>query len=242
MVAGENVDALKEEAAPDVTPSQVAEPTEAASGGKPVSDPLKPLDQIFKKDRDFSGGATIEEHHKRLAAIFLHEGVPEEVRQIFETAKNISLYSHFAYRLHQPAELMGYAALEKAMRLRADTDAPDLMAKRRVDWWEIIARAAEDGWFRQEELSGPRAVAVHRARQRKFFDSLLEGDEAIKLPEPTEAEILTELKSMGGINGKLNAARELRNFLAHGSVGVSPSSVGTLALTAELINQLFPVP
>lgn len=209
---------------------------------RPASDPLKPLDKIFKKDRDFVGGVTIEQHHERLAAISLHDGVPEDVRQLFETAKNIALYSHYAYRLHQPAELLGYIAFEKAMRLRAETDAPDLMAKKHVDWWKIVKRAVQDGWFRYEGLSGPRRVATYRARLRKVFESLPEGDEVVEVPEPTEAEVLREINSLGGIMQKLAATLALRNFLAHGSVSLSPSSCGTLERTAELINQLFRVP
>jgi hypothetical protein len=242
MGAGDDVNDLNEGVVAAGSPSLMAEPNAAAGRGQAVSDPLKPLDQIFKKDRDFAGGLTIEQHHKRLAVILLHDGVPAEVRQLFETAKNIALYSHYAYRLHQPAELLGYIAFEKAMRLRAATDAPDLMAKRHISWWAIVNRAVEDRWFRYDELSGPRRIATFRAWQRNLLESLPGGDEVVEVPEPTEAEILRELESLGGIMQKLGATLALRNFLAHGSVSVSPSSVGTLERMAELINQLFRAP
>lgn len=218
-------------------------PQDIREGGlNTVSDPLKPLDKIFAKDRDFVGGATIEQHHQRLSDISLHDGVPEEVRQLFETAKNIALYSHYAYRLHQPAELVGYIAFEKAMRIKASIDASDLMRKRYVRWMDIVARAVRDGWFRYDELEGPQRIARYRAFQRKLYTSLPQGDECVEVPEPAEAEILRELEALGGMMPKLAATLKLRNFLAHGEAGVSPSSVGSLARTAELINQLFREP
>lgn len=221
----------------------MSEPLGIREGGlKTVSDPLKPLDKIFAKDRDFVGGVSIEQHHQRLSDISLHEGVPEEIRQLFETAKNIALYSHYAYRLHQPAELVGFIAFERAMRIKASIDAPDLMQKRHVGWMNIVARAVRDGWFRYDELEGPRRIARYRALQRNLYENLSQGDERVEVPEPTEAEILTELEALGGIMPKLAATLKLRNFLAHGEGGLSPSSVGSLARTAELINQLFREP
>src|SRR6185436_14808131 len=57
--------------------------------------------------------------HAQLSAMTLHRGVPLAARQLFETAKNASLYSWFVYRFHQVAELVAYSALELALRARA---------------------------------------------------------------------------------------------------------------------------
>lgn len=204
-----------------------------------VSDPLKPLEQIFSKDRDFAGGITIEGHHEQLSAINLHEKVPVEVRQIFETAKNISLYSHYAYRLHQPAELMGFVALERAMRIRAEQISAVRITKKRINMTDIIKIAIEDNWFRYEDLVDPRHVATNRARQKKVYEMIRAGHEWFEDPELVEEDILAELKHLDGMEKKLKVAFSIRHSVAHGDFGLSPTSVASLTRTAELINQLF---
>jgi hypothetical protein len=43
-----------------------------------------------------------EKQYARLAEIKLNEAAPQDVRQLFETAKNLSLYSWFVYRFCNP--------------------------------------------------------------------------------------------------------------------------------------------
>ena len=71
-----------------------------------VEDPLKSLNEICSPDprqKHFTG--SLSDRHHILSEINLHLGVPVDVRQLFETAKNLCLYTWFVYRFHQVAEL-----------------------------------------------------------------------------------------------------------------------------------------
>ena len=72
---------------------------------------------------------TLEEMHQLLDDIVLNDEVPDDVYQLFETAKNLSLYSWFMYRFHQVAELMSYTALEMALRHRYLLEHPNKKEK-----------------------------------------------------------------------------------------------------------------
>ncbi len=91
-----------------------------------ASDPLKPLDKILSQDRDFFP-QTIEQRHATISEITVHEGVPLKVQQVFETARNLSLYAFYAYRFHQVAELMAYIAFEMALSQRVQQETPALL-------------------------------------------------------------------------------------------------------------------
>jgi hypothetical protein len=85
-----------------------------------VPDPLKALSEVYAPDaRQAHFVGTLADAHAILTQITLHTGVPVNVRQLFETAKNVSLYSWFVYRFHQVAESVAYSALEMALRERA---------------------------------------------------------------------------------------------------------------------------
>lgn len=60
--------------------------------------------------------------HADLNVIAIHDGVPLHVRQLFETAKNLSLYSWFVYRFHPIAQLIGHSSLEQALKERVARD------------------------------------------------------------------------------------------------------------------------
>jgi hypothetical protein len=56
--------------------------------------------------------------HEAVAAFSFHSGVPEDITQHFETAKNVYIYSWFIYRFQPVAELQSLACLEYALRVR----------------------------------------------------------------------------------------------------------------------------
>ena len=84
-----------------------------------IDDPLKALEEILKPDprRPHLVG-TLAEEHADLATISLNDAVPVIVAQLFETAKNVSLYSWFVYRFHPVSESVAFSALELALNLR----------------------------------------------------------------------------------------------------------------------------
>lgn len=61
--------------------------------------------------------------HDAVAGFILHPTVPEDIAQLFETVKNVFLYSWFIYRFQPVAESQSLTCLEYALRLRL---APDI--------------------------------------------------------------------------------------------------------------------
>ncbi len=106
-----------------------------------LQDPLKPLDRIYEPDeRQISFTASLEDRHAALEEITLSDAAPLDVRQLFETAKNLSLYSWFVYRFHQVSELISFSALEMALRERYLLENPiclmsiNLTGSRQLSW------------------------------------------------------------------------------------------------------------
>src|SRR5688572_7886449 len=59
---------------------------------------------------------TLEDHHAEAAAQSLHAAVPRDVVQQFDTARNLYLYTWFAYPLVHVAELHALSTLEFGLR------------------------------------------------------------------------------------------------------------------------------
>jgi len=102
-----------------------------------IDDPLKSLVEVMHPDpRRSNIVGTLQDEHDDLASIRLNDGVPLVVAQLFETAKNVSLYSWFVYRFHPVSELVAFSALELALNLRkaglpanmAASQNPEVMA------------------------------------------------------------------------------------------------------------------
>ena len=84
---------------------------------------MKSLDQLTAADERYSFFAILlEQIHEDLQSTTLYERVPSDVREIFDTAKSLSLYSWFVYEFNAVAMLTGFLALEKAVRARAEIE------------------------------------------------------------------------------------------------------------------------
>ena len=207
------------------------------------TDALKTLDQVLVSDPR-NDHVELEDWHARIDKIKLTDSTPIAVKQLFENAKNISLYSYFAYRLHQPAEAIAYGALEQALKLKYEQEKGSLILKREPRTLAALMNIAlEQGWITDEGYESSRNLAASRVQTRLIHKRIDEGafeeGDSFPTPEPTEGEIIAEMRSMDIANKRLHAGRHIRNFLAHGDHGLSASSIGTLANVAEEINQLF---
>lgn len=207
------------------------------------ADALKPINQVLVADPR-NEGIELAEWHSRIAEVVLVETTPIEVRQIFENAKNIALYAYFAYRLHQPAEIIGYTALEKALKLKFELEQENINLEKHpnklADYMNV---ALAQGWIKSEGYNSYRLLASFRVQQKKIVE-LIESDtldhqESRPVPEPEEHEIIAEMREMGIAERVLHAGRHIRNFLVHGDRGLSPTSIRTLKKIAEEINQLY---
>ncbi len=88
-----------------------------------IDDPLKPLADINTADpRQVHFVESLPDAHAELADMTLTTCTPKAVRQLFETAKNVSLYSFFVYPFHQVSESVAFQALEMALRARYKAD------------------------------------------------------------------------------------------------------------------------
>jgi hypothetical protein len=176
-----------------------------------------------------------------LSEIVLAAHVPLNVRQLFETAKNVSLYSWFVYRFHQVAELVAYSALEMALKERAgffegaaESDTRSVPGLKR-----LLEKSKKEGWLKGELFPSFRMLATERARHAQVTFAISAEVETIAITEPTENEIQAAMREIDIVQILIDRAPWIRNRLAHGSSTLSPTSVHTLGLVAEAINQLF---
>tara|TARA_R100000656_G_scaffold124050_1_gene101380 strand:- start:728 stop:1357 length:630 start_codon:yes stop_codon:yes gene_type:complete len=201
-------------------------------------DSLKEIDQITTPDpRQMLFSQSLEDRHTRLAEITLKKSVPPEVRQLFETAKNISLYSWFVYRFHQASEMIAYSVLEMSLRLRYELENPD--CKKPPMLYGLIEHAINQQWISKENFPQLLLQAKNAADFQKTIEAAKKlnqpGDE-IAIDEPSEEDIKYHLQNT---NLKfLFSIPKLRNDLAHGSDALSPSSISTLRRIANIINQI----
>ena len=212
-----------------------------------IQDPLKSLDKIYEPDeRQSSFIADLPDIHKLLASITLNDAVPLAVKQLFETAKNLSLYTWFVYRFHQPAELISFAAMEMALRHRYLSENPDLpeSQKKLLSLYKLLQHAKKEKWLRNEGFKNRYAIARHNAEIRKASEALSVSDlkegQSLLLEDPTEEEIALAMSELDMVAAISDHSNKIRNDLAHGSETLHWNSISTIALNAEVINQIYP--
>ncbi|MBI3432961.1 MAG: hypothetical protein HY018_12215 [Hydrogenophilales bacterium] len=202
-----------------------------------MMDILKPLEEVTEPDErwanfgypnpvDFSfRPVALPERHAAIVAISLTPSVPEYIREHFETAKNLLLYAWFVYRFIPVAELHAYSTAEMALKERARKES--LRAKTLAPLLKI---AIERRWIVDEGFSNVR-------REREAMDQEWEWRRQLGVSSTPE-----ELDAQRYCKMLFDSMPYLRNDLAHGSKTVRPGGLGTLAICADLINQLFKAP
>ncbi|MDZ7919355.1 hypothetical protein [Rhodoferax sp.] len=194
-------------------------------------DGLEPLQSVLNRDERWCalGNRSLEQHHTLIAQYSLHAGVPEQVAQQYENARNTWLYAFFSYRLLQVALMQVHVAGEAAIKARAKAEGVDtaktslkVLMDMALDrrWlldtnFEVTARRAER---EAEQLKNLRFMGVDRS---PFVGPLHEQDYAKRL---------------------VDAFRHIRNSLAHGEVLLDPNLGWAFLAVRDLINQLFPLP
>lgn len=206
----------------------------------PIDDPLKPLTKVYEPDeRRANLVGTLTEEHADLASMTLHDGVPSDVHQLFETAKNVSLYSWFVFRFHPVAESVGFAALELALNLRragVSRLAPD---HRSPGLSSLLQDAFRDGVLREIDFPSREAYVYQVALQRKIIEAVLARPEGGEIAPPTEDELTAVQADFRLAEYLTTLWPSVRNALAHGSPMLVPRSRTTLRMISEAINQLF---
>lgn len=209
-----------------------------------IEDPLKSLENILDPDERcafFVGN--LEDVHTALNNINLHTNVPLDVKQLFETAKNLSLYSWFVYRFHQVAEMVGFSAMEMALRKRFELENPDRKAPM---FRKLLKHAKKKHWISDKGFPGYEERAANQARSLKILEAIEslnpeEGQGSLMVEDPTMEEVMQTIENMDIVGAIVESAPELRNNLAHGSSTLHPNSISTLRTAADVINQVFSV-
>ncbi len=94
--------------------------------------PLKPLAEILQADPRFASDMMLsegewrpvrfEDHYALVQATELHRGIPDEVQETFDRARNVVLFAWFCYGLLVVAEMQAFSALELGLKLRLRAD------------------------------------------------------------------------------------------------------------------------
>jgi hypothetical protein len=163
---------------------------------------------------------TLEEFHKRVEKIRLHDGVPEKIRSHFETARNLVIYSWFYYPFNVTAELCAYTSVEYALRIKAGK------LSGRPSFRRLLRKAVEENWIRDEGFS----------HVKRKHDDLRAYNEDL----PPDFQIRESELAQEYCKNLTESLPFLRNDLAHGSSTLHEQGAFTVQICADLINQLFP--
>jgi hypothetical protein len=204
-----------------------------------VKDPLKSLSTIFEYDRPFLTGE-IEDFHAELSLVTLDTSTDVDVRQLFETAKNVALYSRFVYRFHQVAESVGFGALELTLkrhhsRLASGRTPVGLV---RLLRWSFDTGLLDAAYF-GDRLDDLTKAGIRKERERSA-DKLRDAGQVPEDPNRpiTKDDMQDGLTRSLGVHYYIGVVSGLRNNLSHGSTMLAPSCISSLRRTAELINYL----
>jgi hypothetical protein len=196
---------------------------------------LKKFEEIYQKDKpqDFftvldpkhPGNfrpLTLEDFYRAAEGIQLHDGVPDEVRSHFQTARNLLIYSWFYYPFNVTAQFCAYTSVEFALRIK-DDNHPGRPSFRR-----LLRKAVEQKWISDDGFS-------HIRRRREAFREY--NQELLTEFQLPEKELVDDYcKTLA------EALPYLRNDLAHGISFLHHSGAKDVQICADLINQLFPKP
>lgn len=165
---------------------------------------------------------TLEDFHETANSIELHEGVPEEIRNHFQTARNLIIYSWFYYPFNVTAQLCAYTSLEFALRIRAGKNGS------RISFKALLEKAVKENWIRDEHIG---QVKQHHEDLRAYNEGLPSEWRS------TQTELAQEFCKRITV-----AIPSLRNTLAHGSTFLHNGGASAVRICADLINQLFERP
>jgi hypothetical protein len=193
---------------------------------------LKTLDDILQPDPrqrawsilNHSTGVVrprlLSDHYAEVSAIVLHDGVPEEVRNHFQTTRHLCIYSWFVYSFMVVAEFHAFATLELALRKRLPPDS--FKASRPPTLRKLLQIAIAENWLCDA------ALGKWNPRRRQADGEIGTADEM-----PDAHEYLTILSE---------ALPVVRNAIAHGTHMLWPTRYHSLGLVAAAINALYEQP
>lgn len=191
---------------------------------------------------------TIDDYHKNVEPYELHEGVPENVRIHFDTARNIYLYAWLVYRFYPVAEHHAYISIEYALREKIGEECgahPDYPGKKPT-LKPLLRYAIDHELLKNENFEAYRSRGEIRSRQRYEMEKRQEmqdkGLSEITL-DYSEVEITEEdLADYDYLEVILEAIPNLRNDYSHGSSTLHNHAINGIKIAWEIISQLYDRP
>ncbi len=197
------------------------------------ADELKPFEEVLLADprqavwsvMTPSGfrKVTLEDHHKRVTHLVLSASVPAGIRESFDTARNLYVYSWFVYPFQTVAELQAYTVLEAALRLRIQREENQSV----YGLAACFDHAFKRRWLRDD---GVRYYQKLIERQKRVAGCSGGAESIDSSAAPTDQW----LRRVG------SSFRQFRNDLAHGDFMLLGQTVRTLEICCDVINQIFP--
>jgi hypothetical protein len=194
---------------------------------------LKKFEEICQKDsrqdsfsvldpnhRGIFRKRTLEDFHRMAASISLHDGVPEEIRSHFATARNLVVYSWFYYPFNVSAQLSAYISVEFALKHRSGKLGSTTSFSR------LLKHAVKEGWISDKGFSHPKLRSERIRSMNEAYPPEFRTPEPALIREYCDALVKT--------------MPFLRNDLAHGSSFLWEAGASHVRVCAELVNQLFP--
>lgn len=194
--------------------------------GEVKIDTLKPFEELLEPDSrqkyfavvnritGESRQISLRDRYQAIEYIVLSPDVPDEIREHFDTARNLLVYSWFVYRFNQVAELHAFSSLEFALKTKCG-DTPKGLKK-------LLETAVGQGWILDSGFRYYRPVE----------DDVMPGDE-VDRGDPDSKDVQEYCKTL------VETLPFIRNELAHGSRMLHPNGSTTLRIVADIINQLF---
>lgn len=183
------------------------------------------------------------DHHGEIACFELNQFVPKDVRIHFETAKNLYLYAWFVFRFYPVAEQQALASLEFALRQHLlDTTNIEVTKAEKLGLSELLKRARNEGFIRNERLLRRRQWATEIARDRYCLEQMRLMDEAgctEMLFDDSQIQPTQEDLAHDWIGDFIENLPKIRNNYAHGSSTLHRTVLRTFAVVSDLTNQLF---
>ena len=165
---------------------------------------------------------TLREIYDGVATITVEATLPDEVATQFETARDLFVYTWFAFDFFVPAQLQALATLELALRHRFKV--PPTAKDRGLA--RLLKRALSEGVLTEADLA--EAGVPDPLTKKDWEQSAAHG--GTLRAWTTYAE-----RAVSFLSG-------FRNELGHGNRLMLPSSLVVLRVVASLLNRLFGAP
>lgn len=171
---------------------------------------------------------TLEELYGDIKDIVLNDYVPERIRQHFDTARNLALYSWFVYSFTAMADLQAFACLEFALRERIGKD----VSKKMRGLKQLMDHAIKQRLVKDIGFQYWRKLETRRKQYKGEMNVLLKqiGYTIKPLPAVDPQKYSKQLSASFPM---------IRNLLAHGRPMIWIWDTLNLRLVADFINQLY---